>query len=95
MCDTQPRQLDINLQTSRCTSFNSVSCLFVHLWPSGSLPNVLQQAEVPLVLQQQCQDWLPEYTITSSMLCAGFPEGGVDTCQVTLSSVLEDILAHW
>ncbi|XP_029704118.1 enteropeptidase [Takifugu rubripes] len=47
----------------------------------GSLPDVLQQAEVPLVHQQQCQELLPEYNITSSMLCAGYPEGGVDTCQ--------------
>ncbi|TNM84403.1 hypothetical protein fugu_008581 [Takifugu bimaculatus] len=46
-----------------------------------SLPDVLQQAEVPLVHQQQCQELLPEYNITSSMLCAGYPEGGVDTCQ--------------
>uniref|UniRef100_UPI0037E86DE2 enteropeptidase n=1 Tax=Semicossyphus pulcher TaxID=241346 RepID=UPI0037E86DE2 len=47
----------------------------------GSLPDVLQQAQVPVVDQHQCQVQLPEYTITSSMLCAGFPEGGVDSCQ--------------
>ncbi|KAK2859692.1 hypothetical protein Q5P01_004312 [Channa striata] len=47
----------------------------------GSLPNVLQEAEVPLVDQVQCQDELPEYTITSSMLCAGYPEGGIDSCK--------------
>ncbi|XP_070773322.1 enteropeptidase [Enoplosus armatus] len=47
----------------------------------GSLPNVLQEAEVPLVVQEQCQLQLPEYTITSSMLCAGYPEGGVDSCK--------------
>ncbi|KAM6984265.1 enteropeptidase isoform 1-T1 [Tautogolabrus adspersus] len=47
----------------------------------GSLPDVLQEAQVPLVAQAQCQVQLPEYTITSSMLCAGFPEGGVDSCQ--------------
>ncbi|XP_068600107.1 enteropeptidase [Brachionichthys hirsutus] len=47
----------------------------------GPLPDVLQEAEVPLVGQDQCQRWLPEYTITSSMLCAGYPEGGIDSCQ--------------
>ncbi|KAL7390351.1 hypothetical protein ABVT39_019428 [Epinephelus coioides] len=47
----------------------------------GSLPDVLQEAKVPLVLQEQCGLQLPEYTITSSMLCAGHPEGGVDSCQ--------------
>lgn len=60
----------------------------------GNLPDVLQQAEVPLVRQEQCQDWLPEYTITSSMLCAGFPEGGVDTCQVSFHLDLGEELAH-
>ncbi|XP_034034102.1 enteropeptidase-like [Thalassophryne amazonica] len=48
----------------------------------GSLPNVLQEAQVPLLARDQCQLQLPEYNITSSMLCAGYPEGGVDTCQV-------------
>uniref|UniRef100_A0A3Q1IFD7 Transmembrane serine protease 15 n=1 Tax=Anabas testudineus TaxID=64144 RepID=A0A3Q1IFD7_ANATE len=47
----------------------------------GSLPNILQEAEVPLVDPDQCQDELPEYTITSSMVCAGYPKGGVDSCQ--------------
>uniref|UniRef100_A0A3B3DGL4 Transmembrane serine protease 15 n=1 Tax=Oryzias melastigma TaxID=30732 RepID=A0A3B3DGL4_ORYME len=46
-----------------------------------SLPDVLQEAEVPLVDQEECQRLLPEYTFTSSMLCAGYPEGGVDSCQ--------------
>uniref|UniRef100_A0A7N9B0Y1 Transmembrane serine protease 15 n=1 Tax=Mastacembelus armatus TaxID=205130 RepID=A0A7N9B0Y1_9TELE len=47
----------------------------------GSLPDILQEAEVPVVSQDQCQEQLPEYTITSSMMCAGYPEGGVDSCQ--------------
>ncbi|XP_074528476.1 enteropeptidase [Halichoeres trimaculatus] len=47
----------------------------------GVLPDVLQEAQVPVVAQDQCQVQLPEYTITASMLCAGQPEGGVDSCQ--------------
>ncbi|XP_041863730.1 enteropeptidase [Melanotaenia boesemani] len=47
----------------------------------GSLPDVLQEAVVPLVDPDECQRLLPEYTFTSSMLCAGYPEGGVDSCQ--------------
>ncbi|KAF7206780.1 enteropeptidase isoform X1 [Nothobranchius furzeri] len=47
----------------------------------GSLPDILQEAQVPLVAQELCQELLPEYTITSSMLCAGYLEGGVDSCQ--------------
>ncbi|XP_029375546.1 enteropeptidase [Echeneis naucrates] len=47
----------------------------------GSLPDILQEAQVPLMVQDQCQRQLPEYTITSSMLCAGYSEGGIDSCQ--------------
>ncbi|XP_062402503.1 enteropeptidase [Sardina pilchardus] len=47
----------------------------------GSVADVLQQAVVPLVDWAQCQEWLPEYNLTAQMVCAGFPEGGVDTCQ--------------
>ncbi|KAG7224730.1 hypothetical protein INR49_004621 [Caranx melampygus] len=36
----------------------------------GSLPDVLQEADVPLLGQEQCQLQLPEYDITSSM-CSG------------------------
>ncbi|MEQ2274354.1 Enteropeptidase, partial [Xenotaenia resolanae] len=55
----------------------SLTCLSL----SGSLPDVLQEAQLPLLDQDQCQHLLPEYTITSGMLCAGYPEGGVDSCQ--------------
>ncbi|XP_036976139.1 enteropeptidase isoform X2 [Acanthopagrus latus] len=51
------------------------------LTEQGYLPDVLQEAEVPLVAQDKCQHWLPEYNITSNMLCAGYAEGGIDSCQ--------------
>ncbi len=49
--------------------------------PSG-FPRDLQQAEVPIVANEVC-NVLQSYngTILDSMLCAGFPQGGVDTCQ--------------
>ncbi|XP_028450431.1 enteropeptidase [Perca flavescens] len=47
----------------------------------GSLLDVLQEAELPLLSQSECEDQLPEYSITASMVCAGLPEGGVDACQ--------------
>ncbi|XP_034091403.1 LOW QUALITY PROTEIN: enteropeptidase [Gymnodraco acuticeps] len=45
----------------------------------GSLPDVLQEALLPLVPPPQCEQLIPEYTISPSMLCAG--GGGVDSCQ--------------
>jgi hypothetical protein len=49
--------------------------------PSG-FPTALQQAEVPIVANEVCN--APQSyngIILDTMLCAGFPQGGVDTCQ--------------
>ncbi|XP_048396068.1 enteropeptidase [Stegostoma tigrinum] len=48
---------------------------------NGPPPNVLQDAVVPLISNQECQDQLPQYNITGSMVCAGYEKGGVDTCK--------------
>lgn len=45
--------------------------------------DVLKEADVPLVSNEKCQQQLPEYDITESMLCAGYEEGGTDSCQVS------------
>ncbi|XP_068126675.1 enteropeptidase-like [Hyperolius riggenbachi] len=47
----------------------------------GPVPNILQEARVPLISNEKCQQQMPEYNITHSMICAGYEEGGVDTCQ--------------
>jgi secreted trypsin-like serine protease len=55
----------------------------------SSLPGALQQAEVPIVHNEVCN--APQSyngTILDTMLCAGFPEGGVDTCQFDSGSPL-------
>ncbi|XP_017259526.1 enteropeptidase isoform X1 [Kryptolebias marmoratus] len=81
-------------------SFTAGRKCFIAGWgreaEGGPLPDVLKEAQVPLVDQDQCQHLLPEYTITSSMLCAGYPEGGVDSCQGDSGGplmCLED--GHW
>jgi len=48
----------------------------------GAFPDNLQWVEVPLVTNAQCfQNYNGYIGITSSMICAGYPEGGKDSCQ--------------
>ncbi|KAJ7996718.1 hypothetical protein DPEC_G00239940 [Dallia pectoralis] len=62
----------------------------------GSVSNVLQQATVPLLSQDECQKLLPEYNITARMMCAGYAEGGVDSCQGDSGGPLMcQMDAHW
>ncbi|XP_048850273.1 coagulation factor XI-like isoform X2 [Brienomyrus brachyistius] len=48
---------------------------------SGALPDILQQAQVPLITPEECDSLLLQNKVYSNMLCAGYQEGGVDTCQ--------------
>uniref|UniRef100_A0A8D2D3U7 Enteropeptidase n=1 Tax=Sciurus vulgaris TaxID=55149 RepID=A0A8D2D3U7_SCIVU len=47
----------------------------------GSTANILQEADVPLLSNDKCQQQMPEYNITENMICAGYEEGGIDSCQ--------------
>jgi secreted trypsin-like serine protease len=46
----------------------------------GQLPDNLQAARVPITTDQYCGSAYSEFD-PKTMVCAGFPEGGVDTCQ--------------
>ena len=46
----------------------------------GSAPSVLQEAQVPITTDAYCADAYDDFESTS-MVCAGYPQGGVDTCQ--------------
>jgi len=48
-----------------------------------NLPNVLHKVDIPVVGDEACNaDYSSSgYTITDSMICAGLPDGGVDSCQ--------------
>ena len=45
----------------------------------GNIPNQLQEASVQIVLRERCAKAYP-CKIDSSMLCAGFDDGGIDAC---------------
>jgi secreted trypsin-like serine protease len=46
----------------------------------GDLPDNLQEARVPITTDQYCAGAYSDFD-PATMVCAGFPEGGVDTCQ--------------
>jgi trypsin len=46
----------------------------------GSAPDVLQEARVPITTDAYCAQAYSDFD-AATMVCAGFPEGGVDTCQ--------------
>ncbi|KAL9973095.1 hypothetical protein ACROYT_G019507 [Oculina patagonica] len=48
---------------------------------SGGYPQILRQAQVPLISRNTCQAGYPGYNITPRMLCAGYAAGGIDACQ--------------
>merc|ERR1712055_834509 len=47
----------------------------------GSLGRILQKVDIPLVSDNDCQFAYIFNEITDSMMCAGFDEGGKDSCQ--------------
>ena len=46
----------------------------------GSTPNTLQEAQVPTTTDAYCSGAYSDFD-ARTMVCAGFPQGGVDTCQ--------------
>src|SRR3954470_3609858 len=46
----------------------------------GDLPDNLQEARVPVTTDQYCAGAYSDFD-AKTMVCAGFPQGGVDTCQ--------------
>ncbi len=47
----------------------------------GNAPDTLQKAQVPITTDAYCADAYGSSFDAQTMVCAGFPEGGVDTCQ--------------
>jgi trypsin len=47
---------------------------------NGSTPTHLQEAQVPITTDAYCAGAYSDFD-PATMICAGFPQGGVDTCQ--------------
>lgn len=41
---------------------------------------VLKEAVVPLISNAKCHQWMPSFNIGERMICAGYEDGGVDSC---------------
>ncbi|KAJ7427419.1 Transmembrane protease serine 4 [Willisornis vidua] len=61
----------------------------------GKLSERLQQAEVELIDKQSCNLAAYHGDVTERMLCAGLPQGGVDTCQGDSGGPLLYSGRHW
>lgn len=46
-----------------------------------STPEYLSAANVPIINTPKCQNLYPNSKITERMICAGYVEGGIDSCQ--------------
>ena len=59
--------------------------MFLFSFLEGESPQTLQYVTMPLLTNAKCvmphTDWPPSQ-ITSNMLCAGYIEGGKDSCSV-------------
>ncbi|XP_069648615.1 serine protease 56 isoform X7 [Haliaeetus albicilla] len=51
------------------------------LYEEGPAADVVMEARVPLLSQETCQGALGRDLLTSTMFCAGYLSGGIDSCQ--------------
>ena len=56
----------------------------------GPTPLRLQEVEIPLLSPDDCREKLGPRTISDNMICAGQPQGGLDSCQVRKSKMLQE-----
>uniref|UniRef100_A0A8B9S8A6 Transmembrane serine protease 4 n=1 Tax=Apteryx owenii TaxID=8824 RepID=A0A8B9S8A6_APTOW len=56
-------------------------CLLRGRAPRATRPSTLQEAKVKLIDTRSCNLAAYHGDVTEKMLCAGLPQGGVDTCQ--------------
>ena len=58
----------------------------------GSLGDTLQKVDVPIVSDEDCRAAYGEADVADSMVCAGFDQGGKDSCQVMPKKTAEALV---
>ncbi len=69
------------------------SFAFIISWSPAADSDKLQCLDLPILSQRDCEDSYPGM-ITESMFCAGFLEGGKDSCQVC-NSMFKQAMNVW
>lgn len=59
----------------------------------GQRPNTLQKVDLPIMENKICQEWYQSekktLTIVDTSMCAGYEQGGKDSCQVNTISLFK------
>ena len=66
---------------------------FVNLGKYEPAPTVLHEVSVPIISNEECYEWFSEAgyakPVPKTMMCAGFKEGGKDSCQVIYTALTQ------
>ena len=71
---------------------------FINLGKYEPTPTVLHEVSVPIISNEKCYEWFSEagYSkpVPKTMMCAGFKDGGKDSCQVIIYCTHATITPH-
>lgn len=60
-----------------------VLSIFLYLKDGGGISSELMKAKVPTISDEACRSLYDQGAIEDSVICAGYPTGGFDSCTVS------------